>query len=73
MHYLHGWKPFKVIALDADTGKPLDPNIGRQTYVTYYDIKKSKNGSKSIVAHKSPVASVVGGNGDGELGCGTAE
>lgn len=59
LKYLAGWRPYRVISLDADTGKPLDPNIGRKTYVTYYDIKKDKKGSKSIVAHRS----VVGDNG----------
>lgn len=49
------WPPFKLIAIDTDTNKPVDPNVGRKTYVTYYDIKKSKNGSKSFVAHRSDV------------------
>lgn len=57
-----GWppKPLRLYAIDADTGQPLDPNVGRKTYVTYYDIKKDKNGNKSVVAHKSVVGSVVG-------------
>ncbi|KAK5120496.1 hypothetical protein LTR85_006151 [Meristemomyces frigidus] len=62
LKYLAGWRPYRVIALDADTGQPLDPNIGRKTYVTYYDIKKDKNGSKSLVAHRSSVGSGHGGN-----------
>ena len=45
--------------LDADTGKPLDPSIGRKTYITYNDIKKDKSGVKSIVAHRSPSGNVV--------------
>ena len=63
---LSGWKPFRIIPIDADTGKPLDPNIGRKTYVTYYDIKKDKSGAKSIVAHRSPSGSVAAG-AEGEL------
>ena len=58
---LTGWKPFRIIPLDADTGKPLDPSIGRKTYVTYYDVKKDKSGAKSIVAHRSNSGSVVAG------------
>ncbi|KAI7277589.1 hypothetical protein KC345_g6520 [Hortaea werneckii] len=45
--------------------KPTDPNIGRKTYVTYYDVRKGKNGSKSIVAHKSASPSAASGNGKG--------
>lgn len=47
-------KPFKLLAIDADTGKPLDPNVRRKTYVKYYDIKPSGSGSKSFVAYKAP-------------------
>ncbi|KAI7299138.1 hypothetical protein KC315_g17751 [Hortaea werneckii] len=61
--YLRGMKPFRLIPIDADTGKPTDPNLGRKTYVTYYDVRKSKNGSKSIVAHKSASPSAASGNG----------
>lgn len=61
--YLRGIKPFRLIPIDADTGKPTDPNLGRKTYVTYYDVRKSKNGSKSIVAHKSASPSAASGNG----------
>ncbi|KAK5678247.1 hypothetical protein LTS10_009417 [Elasticomyces elasticus] len=56
--HLTGFWPFRLVALDADTGKPLDSNIGRRTTVTYYDIKKDSNGKRSVVAHKSPVPSV---------------
>ncbi|KAI7365396.1 hypothetical protein KC354_g4941 [Hortaea werneckii] len=45
--------------------KPTDPNVGRKTYVTYYDVRKSKNGSKSIVAHKSASPSAASDNGKG--------
>lgn len=61
--YLRGVKPFRLIPIDADTGKPTDPNLGRKTYVTYYDVRKSKNGSKSIVAHKSASPSAASDNG----------
>lgn len=63
--WLHGFWPYRAIEVDADTGQPLDPSIGRKTMVTYYDIKKNKNGEKSIVAHKSPAGSAVGGGGNG--------
>ncbi|KAK5739080.1 hypothetical protein LTR17_005600 [Elasticomyces elasticus] len=56
--HLTGFWPFRLVALDADTGKPLDSNIGRRTTVTYYDIKKDSNGKRSVVAHKPPVPSV---------------
>ncbi|RMZ14124.1 hypothetical protein D0864_00263 [Hortaea werneckii] len=65
--YLRGMKPFRLIPIDADTGKPTDPNIGRKTYVTYYDVRKSKNGSKSIVAHKSASPSAASGNDKGGM------
>ncbi|RMZ04296.1 hypothetical protein D0864_02768 [Hortaea werneckii] len=65
--YLRGMKPFRLIPIDADTGKPTDPNIGRKTYVTYYDVRKGKNGSKSIVAHKSASPSAASGNDIGEM------
>ncbi|KAK0913711.1 hypothetical protein LTR91_007696 [Friedmanniomyces endolithicus] len=42
--------------------KPLDPNIGRRTAVTYYDIKKDGKGKPAIVAHRSPAPSAHGGN-----------
>lgn len=46
-------KPFKIFAIDADTGKPLDPNVRRKKYVKYYDIKPNGSGSKLFVAHKA--------------------
>ncbi|KAK0250421.1 hypothetical protein LTR91_017778 [Friedmanniomyces endolithicus] len=46
--------------------KPLDPNIGRRTAVTYYDIKKDGKGKSSIIAHRSPAPSAHGGNGKEE-------
>lgn len=45
-------KPFKLFAIDADTGKPLDPNVRRK--ITYYEVKNGSNGGKKLVAHKSP-------------------
>ena len=47
------WPPFVAVALDADTGKPLDPNIGMRVYREFYDVKKNSNGKKVMVAHKS--------------------
>ena len=48
-----GWPPFRLVALDADTGKPIDPNIGMRVKREFYDIKKDKNGKKMIIAHKT--------------------
>ncbi|TKA69365.1 hypothetical protein B0A55_06157 [Friedmanniomyces simplex] len=62
-NHLTGFWPFRLVSIDADTGKPLDPSVGRKTAVTYYDIKKDQHGHRSIVAHKSPAPSAHGGNG----------
>lgn len=56
-------KPFKLFAIDADTGQPIDPNIRRKTRVTYYELQNGSNGSKKLVAHKSASAPPAG---DGE-------
>ena len=58
--------PVKVYAIDADTQQPLDPNVGRRTHVTYYDIKKDKSGKKSVIAHRSPAPSAHGGSAKAE-------
>ena len=60
------WPPFVAVALDADTGKPLDPNIGMRVKREFYDVKKTKNGQKVTVAHKSGSAqgSKAGGGGE---------
>ena len=47
-------KPFKFLAIDADTGQPLDPNVRKKTRVTYYELQNNGNGSKRLVAHKTP-------------------
>ena len=47
-------KPFKLFAIDADTGQPLDPNVRKKTRVTYYEVQNGSNGSKRLVAHKTP-------------------
>ena len=47
-------KPFKIFAIDADTNQPIDPNVRKKTRVTYYEIENSSNGSKRLVAHKTP-------------------
>lgn len=41
------------MALDADTGKPIDPTVGMRVYREFYNVKKDKNGKKMIVAHKN--------------------
>jgi hypothetical protein len=63
-------KPFKLFAIDADTGQPIDPNVLRKTRVTYYELANGSNGSKKLVAHKSP--SVIAKEG-GEEGKAEAE
>lgn len=60
------WPPFKLVRLDADTGKPLDPNVGMRVYREFYDIKKDKHGKNVVVAHKS-------GNGGSKKGEAAAE
>ncbi|KAK1074597.1 hypothetical protein LTR74_000840 [Friedmanniomyces endolithicus] len=62
-NHLTGFWPFRLVPIDADTRQPLDPNIGRRTAVTYYDIKKDGKGKPAIVAHRSPTPSAHGGNG----------
>jgi len=62
-NHLTGFWPFRLVPIDADTRQPLDPNIGRRTAVTYYDIKKDGKGKPAIVAHRSPAPSAHGGNG----------
>jgi hypothetical protein len=47
-------KPFKLFAIDADTGQPLDPNVRKKTRVTYYELETGSNGSKRLIAHKTP-------------------
>jgi len=40
------WPPFKLVALDADTGKPLDPNVGMRVCRDFYNVRKAKDGKK---------------------------
>ena len=47
-------KPFKIFAIDADTNQPIDPNVRAKTRVTYYELQNGSNGSKRLVAHKTP-------------------
>jgi hypothetical protein len=47
-------KPFKLFAIDADTGQPIDPNVRKKTRVTYYELETGSNGSKRLIAHKTP-------------------
>lgn len=49
-------KPFKLFAIDADTGQPLDPDVRKKTRVTYYELQNGSSGSKRLVAHKSASA-----------------
>jgi hypothetical protein len=59
-------KPFKVFAIDADTGQPIDPNVRTKTRVTYYELANSSNGSKKLVAHKSPSVIAKEGGEEGK-------
>ena len=62
------WPPFVAVAIDADTGKPLDPDIGMRTRREFYNVGKDGKGKKVIVAHKSPSGSQAGnGKKKGEL------
>lgn len=45
--------PFKIYAIDADTGKPLDANVACKTYLKHYDIQKDKNGNRVFVRRRS--------------------
>ncbi|KAK3113514.1 hypothetical protein LTR53_009120 [Teratosphaeriaceae sp. CCFEE 6253] len=82
-NHLTGILPFRLIPINADTGKPQDSAIGRKQMVTYYDIKKDKSGKRSIVAHKSSPSEVddkpsgeakrKDGNGKGKNGNGGAD
>jgi hypothetical protein len=47
-------KPFKLFAIDADAGQPLDPNVRKKTRVSYYELQNGSNGSKRLMAHKTP-------------------
>jgi hypothetical protein len=47
-------KPFKLFAINADTGQPIDPNVRKKTRVTYYELETGSNGSKRLIAHKTP-------------------
>jgi len=40
------WPPFKLVALDADTGKPLDPDVGMRVCRDFYNVRKDKDGKK---------------------------
>lgn len=46
------WPPFKLVALDADTGKPLDPNVGMRVCRDFYNVRKDKDG-KRVMTRKS--------------------
>ena len=58
-------KPLKLFAIDADTGKPIDPNVRAKTRVTYYELQNGSNGSQKLVAHKS-ASQVAKGGGEEE-------
>lgn len=58
---LFNWPPFKLVALDADTGKPIDPTVGMRVYREFYNVKKDKDGKKMIVVKKNGEASDRGG------------
>lgn len=50
---IFNWPPFKLVELNADTGKPTDPNIGMRVRREFYDVKRDGRGKKVIVAHKT--------------------
>ena len=53
------WPPFVAVAIDADTGKPLDPNIGMRVKREFVNVGIDGKGRKMLVAHKSPSGSVA--------------
>lgn len=53
------WPPFVAVALDADTGKPVDPNIGMRVKREFYNVGKDGKGRKVVVAHKTGSGSQV--------------
>ena len=59
------WPPFVAVAIDTDTGKPVDPNIGMRTRREFYNIGKDGKGKKVLIAHKSPAGSQAGGGSRG--------
>lgn len=54
------WPPFVAIPVDADTGKPVDPNVGMRVKREFYNVGTDGKGKKVMIAHKSPSGSKVG-------------
>ena len=63
-----------MVAVDADTGKPLDPRVGVPTQRDFITVEKDKHGKKMLVAHKGDPANATyefvkndngGANGNG--------
>jgi hypothetical protein len=55
-----------AVPIDADTGKPLDPNIGMRLKREFYNVGKDGKGKKRIVAHKSGSATAAAEEGKKE-------
>ena len=47
------WPPFVTVPIDANTGKPLDPNVGMRVQREFYNVGKDGKGKKVMIAHKS--------------------
>jgi hypothetical protein len=60
------WPPFVVVPIDADTGKPLDPNVGMRVKREFYNVGKDGKGKKMIIAHKSGSATAAAEEGKKE-------
>lgn len=59
------WPPFVAVPIDADTGKPLDPNVGMRVKREFYNVGTDGKGKKVMIAHKSGSAAAEGGNKEG--------
>jgi hypothetical protein len=53
------WPPFVAVPIDADTGKPSDPNVGMRVKREFYNVGKDGKGKKMIIAHKSGSAAAA--------------
>ena len=60
------WPPFVAVPIDANTGKPLDPNVGMRVQREFYNVGKDGKGKKVMVAHKSGSSAAAAGEGKKE-------
>jgi predicted CopG family antitoxin len=53
------WPPFVAVPIDADTRKPLDPNVGMRVKREFYNVGKDGKGKKVMIAHKTGSAAAA--------------